>query len=602
VCTFAHSFTSRAAVTMAVSMAATVSGLCEVGQMCLKGEEVFYPGSTFFIDPEGMTPLQLLFVFLVYGYVLFVSADMIGDGAELLLLVPGYADMVGSIVLPILGAIPDGMMVLFSGVGPIEIAQENVAVGVGALAGSTIMLLTLPWVLSVFAGLVDMDKKGKCVGYGAPVGKRRTGTAAYEGLQFNEGVTKNAYLMLITSLGYFVIQIPALMVDDQKTKAEYASTADYIAAVEFESTSENTYAMVGFVVTMILFFFYMYLQYVAALKKEPCMSCLKALLPPPPPPLDIALVKQHGVLPLIDHYRQNFEKTKVIADDKEQPLAKSSQLPQDLNSALKSLFNEFAAKTPDCEGLHPQDMRELLRVIGLCYTPDAFKVHFDQADKDHGGSLDKGEFLTFFFEMITGKEALPHEKALPAAAAAGGDDEDEEEDEMPEEFKDLPPAEQQKQIIKASVKQMLMGTFLVLIFSDPMVDVLAQIGKMTGVPAFYVSFILAPLASNASELVCSMALASKKTQSSITQSLQTLEGAACMNNTFCLGIFFFLIYYQGLAWKFTAETLCIFFVQFLMFLIVVSSSTQTKKTGFVIFLLYPLSLVFVAGLESMGLD
>jgi len=584
-------------------MAATVSGLCEVGQACLKGEEAFYPGSTFFIDPEGMTPLQLVFVFLVYGYVLFVSADMIGDGAELLLLVPGYADMVGSIVLPILGAIPDGMMVLFSGIGPIEIAQENVAVGVGALAGSTIMLLTLPWILSVFAGQVDMDASGKCVGYSKPGGKRLTqGNPHGSGLQFNEGVTKNAYLMLITSLGYFVIQIPAYMVDDQKTKAEYPSTAAYIAAVEFESSSENQYALVGFGVTMFLFFFYMYLQYVAALKKAPCMSCLKFLLPPPPPPLDIALVKQHGVLPLIDHYRQNFEKTSNLGDGPESPLSKGSKLPQDLNAALKSLFNEFAAKTPDCDGLHPQDMRELLRVTGLSYTPDAFKVHFDKADKDHGGSLDKAEFLDFFYDMITGKEALPHETPAPAAAAAGGGDDDEEEDEMPEEFKDLPPAEQQKQIIKASVKQMLMGTFLVLIFSDPMVDVLAQIGKMTGVPAFYVSFILAPLASNASELVCSMSLASKKTQGSITQSLQTLEGAACMNNTFCLGIFFFLIYYQGLAWKFTAETLCIFFVQFLMFLIVVSGSTQTKKTGFVIFLLYPLSLVFVAGLESMGFD
>merc|ERR1719408_626072 len=119
---------------------------------------------------------------------------------------------------------------------------------------------------------------------------------------------------------------------------------------------------------------------------------------------------------------------------------------------------------------------------------------------------------------------------------------------------------------------MLVGTILVLFFSDPMVDVLAQIGKVTGVPPFYVSFVLAPLASNASELVSSMKLAARKTPGSITQSLQTLEGAACMNNTFCLGIFYVLIYYQGLAWKFTAETLVIFFVQVLVFLLVQKSN------------------------------
>merc|ERR1719284_1881867 len=92
-----------------------------------------------------------------------------------------------------------------------------------------------------------------------------------------------------------------------------------------------------------------------------------------------------------------------------------------------------------------------------------------------------------------------------------------------------------------SVQKMVGGTILVLLFSDPMVDVLAQIGKVTGIPAFYVSFVLAPLASNASELLSSMKLAAKKSSGSLTQALQTLEGAACMNNTFCVGIFLFLI-------------------------------------------------------------
>ena len=32
-----------------------------------------------------------------------------------------------------------------------------------------------------------------------------------------------------------------------------------------------------------------------------------------------------------------------------------------------------------------------------------------------------------------------------------------------------------------------------------------------------------------------------------------LEGAACMNNTFCLAIFMALILFKGLAWQFSAE-------------------------------------------------
>jgi hypothetical protein len=69
------------------------------------------------------------------------------------------------------------------------------------------------------------------------------------------------------------------------------------------------------------------------------------------------------------------------------------------------------------------------------------------------------------------------------------------------------------------------------------------------------------LASNASELIASFNYAAKKTPKSISISLATLEGAACMNNTFGLSIFMFLIYTQGLAWEYLAETFVILFVQ-----------------------------------------
>jgi len=61
------------------------------------------------------------------------ASNMISDGSELLLLVPSVAGVVGSVVLPILGAVPDGMIVLYSGMGPNP--QSELAVGVGALAG-----------------------------------------------------------------------------------------------------------------------------------------------------------------------------------------------------------------------------------------------------------------------------------------------------------------------------------------------------------------------------------------------------------------------------------------------------------------------------------
>merc|ERR1712054_270861 len=93
---------------------------------------------------------------------------------------------------------------------------------------------------------------------------------------------------------------------------------------------------------------------------------------------------------------------------------------------------------------------------------------------------------------------------------------------------------------------------------------LGLLADTLGVGSFYVSFVLAPLASNASELVAAKKLAQKKTKDSIVQSLQSLLGAGIMNNTFCLGIFFVLIMWKDLAWQFTAETASILAIQILI--------------------------------------
>lgn len=75
------------------------------------------------------------------------------------------------------------------------------------------------------------------------------------------------------------------------------------------------------------------------------------------------------------------------------------------------------------------------------------------------------------------------------------------EEEIPDSIKKLPEDQQQKAIICLSLKIMATGTFMVILFSDPMVGVLSAFGKLIGVSPFYVSFILAPLASNGSELM-----------------------------------------------------------------------------------------------------
>lgn len=68
-----------------------------------------------------------------------------------------YKDLIGTIVIPILGAVPEGFMVLFSGLGPDP--QATAGIGIGTLAGSSIMLLTINWAMVIVAGRVDIDNE-----------------------------------------------------------------------------------------------------------------------------------------------------------------------------------------------------------------------------------------------------------------------------------------------------------------------------------------------------------------------------------------------------------------------------------------------------------
>lgn len=101
-------------------------------------------------------------------------------------------------MLPVLGAVPDGAIVLFSGMGPD--AAKQLSVGVGALAGSTIMLLTIPWFLATFAGRVDLE--GTKGGYDQPLKKRLSPENKFNffkaGTRPSGEVKKGAYIMLIT--------------------------------------------------------------------------------------------------------------------------------------------------------------------------------------------------------------------------------------------------------------------------------------------------------------------------------------------------------------------------------------------------------------------
>eukprot|EP00656_Telonema_subtile_P048703 TRINITY_DN5874_c0_g1_i1.p1 TRINITY_DN5874_c0_g1~~TRINITY_DN5874_c0_g1_i1.p1 ORF type:complete len:368 (-),score=91.61 TRINITY_DN5874_c0_g1_i1:118-1221(-) len=185
-------------------------------------------------------------------------------------------------------------------------------------------------------------------------------------------------------------------------------------------------------------------------------------------------------------------------------------------------------------------------------------------------------------------------------AVSGDDDEPiEDEAEIPDEWRNLSCGEREKKIKHRAYVLMSVGLALIMVFSDPMVSCLDELGKRIHVGSFYVAFVLAPLASNSSEVLAAYVYGSKKTKSGTTTACETLVGAAIMNNTFVLAVFLIIVVAKDLKWEYTAETVSILAIQLVMFYYT-QKKNQRLLDAFVILSLYPLSIGLVAFLENVA--
>ena len=518
-------------------------------------------GEGLFIEPASCNTYQLVFLTCVYGYFLFKGSSMISDGSELLLLVPSIAGIVGSIVLPVLGAVPDSLMVLFSGLS--DNPQATVAVGVGALAGSTIMLLTVPWCLSVIGGQVPIDHKGNAI-YGL-VPPATSSLEPRRGVTNSELVKRNGIFMISSALLYLVIQVPVLLGQEESVIASAAG--------------------IGCVLCTLCFVWYIVQQYrnqtpmVEDIVTEARVSAIRT-----------------GELSLLGAMKELLKPGGKSPDNS----LLGTRDRAEMKATVAPFYKQYETLSID-KRIGKDELMVLLRDLQLGrLTESEINALFSSADLDRSGHIDLDEFVNLMISLVRDFEFLVDTDRYYGSEITDDDVHEEEEEDVPHDLVHLTPEQQQAKIKSRAFWLMFGGTMFVLIFSDPAVEVMSEIANRVSISPFYVSFVLAPLASNASEVIASYQYAKRKTKKSIQVALTTLEGAACLNNTFCLSIFLAIVAIRQLEWNFSAEVVSILFVQFALGFMVLTRKVYTISDGLVILALYPASLVLVALLKQIS--
>ncbi|EGC34495.1 hypothetical protein DICPUDRAFT_153287 [Dictyostelium purpureum] len=450
----------------------------------------------------------MLFLMAVYGSILALGAKFISDGSEGLLeiLDPG---LIGGLVLPILSAAPDAIIILVSGAFSSN-PQAQLAIGIGTLAGSTIMLLTIPFSSSLI--LARCDLRG---------GESVDGVLTHKWSLTKTGVTVDddtkvgAKIMMGVSISYLIVQGVAFA---------------YLHDPEDGRRVEKWFSLAGLIVCALLMAAYCVYQVVQPKLQEKKMENAK---------------KNYLTKRIVHHFIHNL-------------------------TIKKNLFNHNHGE----EGSSSNEHNEESPLIGEEHK----KLPVDV----------KGIGLKW--------KAKAHEKAQKREETSIQVNEAKEDGDDHEEHGPI----NKKKIALQSAGYLILGTVLVSLFSDPMVDVISDFGTKLNIKLFFVSFILTPFCSNASELISSLIFASKKKKQNSSLTFSALYGSCSMNSTMCLGIFFALVYFRNLVWEYSAETIAILFVTLSVGTLGATQNTMKTYMAPLVLSLYPLSLLLVYLLETFA--
>jgi len=225
-------------------------------------------------------------------------------------------------------------------------------------------------------------------------------------------------------------------------------------------------SLVGCIICFLFFFAYLYYQIKVSDDEAHQAKIEKA---------QNKLIKT-GEISLIEAFINEFSKDYGSTLD-------YKRMDTNPNQRFEKILRKFFDKY-DTNGNGDLDQMELGRLftdIGEkeLAKPENMKQFLAKIDVNHDGNINFEEFKKAFLDEF--KEQLKHKSqfydpVIPSEnedinenqdEQQDGEEEDEEEPECPEEFKNLSPKQKLRKIMFKSLQMMSWGTFVVLVFSDP---------------------------------------------------------------------------------------------------------------------------------------
>ncbi|KAL6975900.1 hypothetical protein U1Q18_024695 [Sarracenia purpurea var. burkii] len=512
---------------------------------------------TFGFLPCSTAVVGNIFLILAYGYLMFWSAKLLSEGCEILLEVLGPG-IIGGLVLPILSALPDAIVILASGLsGSKETAQDQVSVGMGLLAGSIVMLLTLLWGSCVVIGKCDLVDSIAKDGVDTK-GLSLTGC----GVSTDIWTSYSARIMVISLAPFIIVQLPQLL---NKTLSQSRSfiLAALILSISF-LISYCLYQVFQPKVQKRKIAFAKYKHVMSGILTHFRTRTFGRILKPDGTP-DTAVIRR-----LFRALDVNNDRT-LSADELEALIVgiRFDELDldgEDIDDVVNSIVKEFD-KTDDSL----IDEEEFVNGISnWIYRAKSSSKYVNDHNAPNSPQL---RFLSEFYQQTRKEHDLLGDSSSDEDEDGGG-------------------IENPKWNAFKAVGMLVVGTATVCVFANPLVDAVNNFSTATNVPTFFVSFVVLPFAS-CSEGISALIFVRHKRQKTASLTFSQIYGSVTMSNILSLSVFLGLVYNRELTWSFTSEVMIILIVCVVMGVFASLRTTFPLWTCLAAYVLYPLSILLV---------
>ncbi|WRX25914.1 Sodium/calcium exchanger membrane region - like 7 [Theobroma cacao] len=500
-----------------------------------------------------------LFLLVVYEYLLSLSEEFISSGSNLFFQMFGTG-IFGASLFHILGIIPQVMLVLVSGASASgETIEARATIGMGLLAGSAVLMLTLVWGSVIAFGSYDLsdtsspnlsnpDNADTSISSNSK-NKKPFSLTGY-GVRTDIETRYSAIIMILSMVPFLILQL---------------------AKILSSATAVRVVVLISLIVTLALLGGYCTYQVFEPWIQDRRLEYLmrryiqKNLLH--------RLVSANG--------RANeFEIKKLFLKIDKNNNSRIS--PAELRAFILGIQIEEV-------GLDEEDFEtKVMEEFNFSGDSDINETEFVRGvsnwlNKANNDVNDQAQGERRLFHVNAKKNNEEKRSLLPAKKRSKA-----------RKGTDNPWWNYTKAFFLITL-----GTAITVLLANPLMITLQEFSTSANIPSFLVSYVVIPWALSFRLAFRAISSARQKTENAASLTFSELYGAVFMNNVMGLVIFLSLVYIRNIPWGVSAEVLVVLLICTAMGLFATFSTKIELWTCILVYLLYPISLLLIYVLTNV---